>query len=222
MEARQAIAAEAANEENAAIAWRTWKLVDEMDDLITRKPGMRDFADAYASVREASRNFMLLERPNVIDNRGEINVQALRRNLESKASGYGRKATAMGDLRGQKPTNPATQRMIRLAQLGDRVGFKAFKSSGTAENLIGSMQAMQAADAATSALQGNLAPALNMALQSNAPRFSGIANRGNGALFEGLYTPTPTPMLGASQAVGRSMLDQSLFPFIGSEDDRQP
>ena len=222
MEARQALAAEAALEENSALAFRKWKLVEELDDMITRAPRFRDFADAYAGVREANRNLMLLERPNVIDNRGEINVKTLKNVLNSKTSGYGRKASAMGDLPGQKPHNPATERLIKLARVGDRAGFTPFKSSGTAENLIGNLQMAQAANAGVEALAGNPLPAMSMAIQGNAPRFIGAANRGNGALFEGLYTAAPQGVLGTGQVVGRSMLDEAFYPFVGADDERQP
>lgn len=219
MEARMAIAGMAADESNASLAKAHWSLVDELDNFMeTRLATDPTFVRDYATLREQHRVFLQLEKPNVIDARGEINMGALDRQLK-RPSGFGRQATAPGGT--NVPKNLSTERLIELADAGNQTAFKAFKSSGTAENLAGRTFVEDVADATVEAATGNMRPGLSLAIQANAPGAIGRANRGRGAMFEGAYTPAGTGFLRAGGGIGRSMLDEQLYPFVGVRDDRE-
>ena len=160
--------------------------------------------------------FNLLERRNVIDGTGQINVKTLRNTLDSKASGFGRTATAGGET-----TNPETRRLIDLIQAADRPEFKAFSSSGTAENLQLGRTLDDLGAAASDLVQGDPRRALGAGGKLMAPGVISTSQLGGGAMFEGIVNPSVGGQLIGS-GVGRSALDEALYPFVGVEDERIP
>jgi hypothetical protein len=201
-------------ETNRAI--RAEKLLDELDSAIGSKLP-KGFRDEFARVREQYRVFSIMEKPNVINGDGNINVRTLRNALDSKTSGFGRTATSGG-----QTTNRESRELIDLMQAADTPVFKAPRSSGTAENQALRTTLDAAGEAAAGALAGDPRPALGFMGKLMAPRIIGASQTGAGNMFTEAFTPSPMIFPQAGGVVGRGFLDEQLYPFVGAEDDRQP
>lgn len=217
--ARQVLADDASAAYNAGdneVGKRLTAAVDALDDQIEAELGS-EFGQQYARLREQVRTFKLLERPNVINDKGQVNLKTLDRAVESP-TGYGRTATAAGR---RETTNPETRRLIDLVDVANKPEFKPFKSSGTAENLAGRELVDDVVEAGVATAQGNVLPALGLGARLQAPAINAMAQKGSGAAFEGLYTPAPQAFVRGGRWTGRSLLDEQLYPFVGVQDDRQ-
>ena len=210
--------------EDAAKAWKNGRrtvgarldgLVNELDDSVEGHLPDK-FLDQYARLREQNRVFRLIERPNVINRDGEVNLRSLGNVLDSKAQGFGRKATA-----GKGVTNDETQNLLDWVEMGEKPGFQAFRSSGTAENLATRDLVEGSVNDALSLARGDPLPAISRMGKLSAPGIVGASQVGSGQMFEGLVNPTPGifPHLGGRGA--GSLLDEALYPFVGVEDERQ-
>jgi hypothetical protein len=197
-------------------AIRAEGLLNELDGRVSEKLPA-GFRDNFARLREQNRVFMLMERKNVINSEGQINVKTLRDTLDSKASGFGRTATAGGET-----TNPETRKLIDLMHAADNPEFKAFRTSGTAENLQLGQMVDQGAEAVAGALAGDIRPGLGFIGRAVTPGLIGASQRGAGRTFEGAFTPAPQTMRNIGAFSGRSLLDEYLYPFVGAEDERVP
>lgn len=217
MTAREAITEAAANRFDngrSRAGQKLYAMVDDLDAQIGKHVPDEYLAD-YARLREQYRVFKTLERPNVISNDGQINVRTARRALDSQSSGFGRTATSGADTVNQESRN-----LIDMMQAADNPEFKAFTSSGTAENLASREMISEGMDAAATLASGNPMPALGMVGKLKAPSVIGMASRGNGSTFQGAMQPALRTDRAPAEAVGRSFLDEMLYPFIGAEDDR--
>jgi hypothetical protein len=196
-----------------ARAIRAETLLDQLDDSIGQRLP-KGFGDEFARLREQYRVFNQVERPNVINKQGGINIAALNRNLRSSNTGFGRTATAGGST-----TNAETQRLIELARAGDKPQFAPFKSSGTAEN-----QALrEAVDDVGEAVTGGVPGMVRGIMNQGAPLVQPVLEMGGGLPYDYLFNRAAPSgfQLGGSQA-GRSSLDTMFYPFVGAEDERQP
>lgn len=168
----------------------------------------------YARMREQYKNLLILEKPGVISNGGQINTASAVRNLDNKTSGYGR--TARG---GGQTNNPETKDFIDLMKAADNTEFKALQTSKTAERLGGQEVVQDAIEGVTQAVQGNPAAALGIGGRLAMPGVVGLSNAGSGRMFQGALTPN-VPLRMAGQQAGRSFLDDLLYPYVGVEDER--
>lgn len=190
-------------------------IVDDLDaDIGKYVP--EEFLGDYAKLREQYRVFKILERPNAISNDGQINVRTLRRGLDSQSQGFGRTATGGG-----QTVNQESRNLIDLMQSADNPEFKSFRSSGTAENLALGKTLDDVGDAVTGALGGDVRPALGMAGKMVAPSIIGASQMGGGQMFEGAFTPAANALTTGGGFMGRSLLDEALYPFVGAEDERE-
>lgn len=212
-EARKVLADQAALEENAALAGRYYGLIDELDTWMARQPGMgKEFTELFAGLRDQYRVFRQLEKPNVINTEGNINIKPLNRVLRSE-DGYGRTATAGT----RKTANEATQRLIDLAEAGDKPGFAAFKSSGTAENQQLRETMQDVSGAITEGAGGLVRGVLNQA----APMVTPLMELGGGLPYDYLLNrPAMRAGVGIGQGVGRGALDEMFYPLVGVQDER--
>lgn len=217
MDAREYLAQEQANlwERDAKGAERLGNYIDAFDQQAEAALGDPQFTADYGRTREQYRNYLLLEKPNVINSEGQINVGTLHRALVAP-SGYGRKASAAQA--GIK--NPETAALVDLTLAANKPTFKPFKSSGTAENMAVGSAMGDAATAAGEAATGNVLPALGLMAKARAPGVIAASNMGNGAMFQGMNTPSPAWARSQGAFVGRSFMDEMLYPFVGAEDDR--
>lgn len=215
--ARQALAEDAANaykNGDGTLGNRYSKMVDELDGAI-RERLPDEFLPEFARLREQYRVLSILEKPNVINQAGEINSTSLNRALKAK-SGFGRTAT-----RAQETVNPETVDLLNLARAGSNPDLAAFKSSGTAENLSGNFMLESAERAAEGLLTGNPAASVGILSRTVAPGLVGMSEAGGGRAFTGAFSPAPGGFSRGGAAAGRSGLDQLLYPFVGAEDDRE-
>jgi hypothetical protein len=218
MTAREAITEAASNRfanGRSKAGERLYGIVDDLDAQIGRYVP-EDYLPQYARLREQYRVFKTLEAPNVIGNDGNVNVRSLRRRLDSTGSGFGRTATGGGET-----TNTETSRLIELMQTADNPEFKAFSSSGTAENLAVNNLLSEGAVAARDLAGGDPRSMLGLGGKLMAPGVIGASQMGRGSTFTGAFTPAPGPARFAGEAAGRSMLDELLYPFVGVQDERQ-
>ena len=218
MTAREALMEAASHRMNngrSPAGQKLFAMVDDLDEAIGQT--LRDeFLPDYARLREQYRVFRLLERPNVINNSGEINVRSLHQALDSKGQGFGRTATAGGET-----VNPETRSLIDTVVAGDRPEFKAFRSSGTAENLAMDNALDSIEQAAGGLAEGNPMPAAGLLGRLTAPGIVGASQLGEGRMFQGLVNGAG-PRAGAlGAATGRGAIDAYLYPFVGSEDERE-
>lgn len=189
-------------------------LLEELDGEMEQKLG-KQFGEDFARLREQYRVFSILEAPNVIDAQGNINVRTLNNRLKSKTSGFGRTATAA-----KSTTNSETGDLITLMRAADNPEFKAFSTSRTAENLQLGQTVDAAAEAAAGLLSGDVRPGLGLLGRTTAPGIVGLSQMGGGGLYKGAYTPAPESVRRAGGVIGRSLLDEALYPFVGAEDER--
>ena len=219
MTAREALSEAAANRMDngrSQAGERLWAMVEELDNAIGQHVP-DDFLADYARLREQYRVFRILERQNVVGRDGQVNVHALQNALESRASGFGRTATA-----NRPTTNPETASLIETIQAGNRPEFQAFSTSSTAENLALRDTLNDAASRAIGLSQGDPREAMGLAARLAAPGVIAASNAGGGRMFEGMFTPSPASMAQGGGFIGRSMLDELLYPYVGAEDERRP
>jgi hypothetical protein len=218
MTARRAVAEAAAKrmaDGKGTVGERLWGVVDELDSEIESSLPA-GFLDQFARTREQYRVYKQIRKPNVIAANGQVNTGTLRRALESEATGFGMTAKA-----GKSTVNPESTALIDLIQAADNPEFKAPSSSGTAENLQGMFLAQDAGDAVAGLVAGDPRPALGLGARLMAPGVLGAASGGAGATFEGVYTPSAAGFNQAGRLLGRSYIDDYLYPFVGSENEIQ-
>ena len=188
-------------------------MVDELDaDIGRHVPD--EFLSDYARLREQYRVFSIAERPNAISSDGQVNVRTLRKALDSRSQGFGRTATGGGET-----VNAESRALIDTMQAADNPEFKAFKSSGTAENQALENMADDAVRATTDMMAGDPRSTLGMIGKLQAPSVIAASNMGGGRMFEGAKTPN-IPLRTAGGVAGRGALDELFYPFIGRDDDR--
>jgi len=216
--ARQALAEDAANAFNRGdgeYGKRIQGMVDYLDGAMQRRLGPDRLAE-FARLREQYRVFKVLEKPNVINAEGAVNVRSLNRAMRAQTA-FGRTAT-----RGAPAGNAETTQLMQLARAADRPEFKALRTSGTAENVQLGQMAEGAGEAASALVGGDLVPLASLLGRVLAPVGVGLSQMGGGRLFEGAFTPAPASMVQGGAYLGRSLLDESLYPYVGAEDERRP
>jgi PAS domain-containing protein len=208
--ARRALAQDAANaaaKGDYELADDIFADVEQLDRIMEPLMGT-DTLENFARLREQYRVFKILSKPGVIRQDGEVSIRNLNRALNA-GTGFGTTAQ-----QGLPTVNPESKRLIDVARVGSDPSLQEFRSSGTAEN-----QALR--EFIGDSLSGPLGP-VRAAAQLAAPAAVGAASSGGGRGVIGLTTPAPVQAVTAGGAVGRSLLDEALYPFVGVEDERRP
>jgi hypothetical protein len=211
-------AAKAFKNGDAEVGFKYNNMVAELDQLMeSRVP--EEFLPEFARLREQYRVLSILERPNVVGADGQVNSRTLNRALQSRNQGFGRTAT-----RGQEAVNPETTRLLELASAGDKPQFKPHKSSGTAENQALDNFLDEGTDALSGMAQGDPTQAAGFMMRNLiAPTFDRVAETGGGLPYDYLFNrPDMLPTRPIGAGIGRSILDEAMYPFVGVEDERQP
>jgi hypothetical protein len=206
--ARRALAQDAANAAGKGqyeMADELYADVEALDQIMDERIGP-DLRNQFSRLREQYRVLKIVNKSGVINENGEIAMKSLNRRLR-EGTGFG--DTAKMD---RGTFNGETQELLDAARLGASPEFQPFRSSGTAENL----SAQRVAGMAFDPTQW-----LSLAGEVAAPAATGVASKRGGRAVTGALTPSPVPFKDAGAAVGRSMLDESLYPFVGIEDERQ-
>ena len=179
--------------------------VETLDRLIEeRLPD--NLLDDFARLREQYRVFKTVNRDGVVNPDGEVVIKSLNRRLRND-TGFGNTARL-----GTETTNPETAELINLARVGANPQLQPFRSSGTAENLSAQRVAGMVFDPTEW---------LSLAGEMAAPAATGVTSRGGGRAVTGLFTPSPPQFQRAGSLIGRSALDEALYPYVGIEDDRE-
>ena len=210
--ARRALAQDAAKKAakgDYEIADRLFKDVEVLDDLI-KDSLPPDTLARFARAREQYRNLRILNKSGVINSDDTVSIRNLNRALRQD-TGYGALARE-----GRPAVNPETDRLIEVARVGADPTLVPFRSSGTAERQALTQFAPMLLDPTQwVGAAGALA----------APAAIGAASRGGGRAIGGLATPAPGAIVrgtaASSREFGRSLLDEQLYPFVGSNDDRR-
>jgi hypothetical protein len=203
--ARRALAQDAA--ERAAkgqheLADSIWADVELLDHLMESRVGP-DLGADFARAREQYRVLQVLQKPGVIRD-GDVSVRTLNNRLNQN-TGFG--ATAR---QGRDTVNQETKGLIDLARAASDRSLQRAPSSGTTER-----QALREFAGAVGGLD-----LLNAAGQLAGPAAVGASTRGGGNMIGNLYNPAPQGFGQLGGSAGRGFIDQYLYPFVGSEDDR--
>lgn len=207
--ARRALAqdaAKAAGKGEYELADDIFADVEELDRLIEPLIG-EEALERFASAREQYRVLKIISKQGVINQGDQVSVRNLNRNLRA-GTGFGDAAK-----QGRPTTNMETSELIELAKVGADPALQLFRSSGTAENLSAQRMAGMALDPTQW---------LSVAGEAAAPMVVGAASSRGGRSVRGALTPAPVQAAVGGQQVGRSILDEALYPFVGIEDERRP
>jgi hypothetical protein len=203
--ARRALAQDAAD--NAArgryeLADDIFADVEALDRLIEDRLGP-DLLTDFARAREQYRVLEILQKPGVIKD-GDVSIKVLNNRLQGK-QGFGKTARL-----GRQTNNAESMELIDIARLGADRSLQPAADSGTAGRLA-------LRDLVGSAATGD---AFGLVSQLAAPAAVGVSEAGGGRAVSGLVNPAPAVSGQLGGAAGRGFLDEALYPFIGSQDDR--
>lgn len=193
-------------------AQRAQELLERMDEAIEQSIGDGEFGEAYGRLREQYRNLIMLEKPSVMKD-GDVQPNVLNRVLRSK-NGYGRQATA-----GQPVRNDETRTLIDSARVLSHKDLLPYQTSKTAENQAMREGLRDATEGGQALAEGDAIGFLAAAARFGGGLLSRPLEAGGGQIYRGLATANPAVSYIGQQG-GRAVLDEVLYPYVGSEDDR--